>query len=133
MKSQQPLLYDLQGGIPPLWASMPQLTNVTCKSCGLSGSVPPGWLQTLQQFAVPYNAISGTLNMPVGVPSRLQALDLSYNQLDQIPPDTFWSSLPRLQILSLQANHLSGPLSGAAQRSSRHGCDYIFPMGVNDA
>lgn len=109
---------------------MPQLANVTCKSCGLSGSVPPGWLQTLLQLVLPHNSISGPLYIPVGPPSRLRLLDLSYNQLSQIPSGTFWSSVTRLQSLSLQANTLVGPLSGATGRASSLA---HLPVSVYDA
>lgn len=93
-----------------------QLANFTCRACGLSGTIAPSWWSiSLQQLLLPNNAFSGGLSgSTVANKSRLQVLDLSYNQLDQLPAASFWNATAfGLQRLHLQGNAFPmAPLSG---------------------
>jgi hypothetical protein len=103
-----------------------QLTNFTCKACGLTGTLPSSWLSVqLQQLVLPDNLLSGPLFwVKPGFepqPCQLQVLDLARNQLDQVPDAAFWSRVGgRLERLYLQGNKFAlTPLSGK-HVSTRH-------------
>lgn len=117
----------MQGGVP--MPCMSQLVNFTCRACSLTGGLPSSWLSVqLQQLVLPDNLLFGPLSWTQPEfqvpPCQLQVLDLSHNNLDQVPDAAFWGRLGSgLQRLHVQGNAFGPtPLSGVHTARRRDVC-----------
>ena len=81
------------GSLPANWV-LPSLKNMQASNCSLSGPLPAGWV------------------MP-----SLQGIDWSNNALTGSIPEAFMR-LPKLQLLGLQNNRLTGGAAGGAVGAS---------------
>ncbi|KAF1880742.1 hypothetical protein Lal_00011801 [Lupinus albus] len=99
---------QLTGTIPQSIGALPELTNILLCHNRLSGSIPRFKSQTLTRFDLKHNALSGSLN-PESLPSSLQYLSLSWNQLSG-PMDQLLNRLDQLNYLDLSMNQFTGPI-----------------------
>lgn len=87
------------------------LRTLTCTACGLSGSLPGWQLFNLQQLFLQRNFITGGL--PAVYQGPLNTLDLSYNQLMEVPADGYFTYYAyQMKVLVLRGNKLNGTLPG---------------------
>ncbi|CAL0303058.1 unnamed protein product [Lupinus luteus] len=99
---------NLSGTIPSDIGKLSKLESLILSSNELEGEIPISLrnITTLTRFAANQNKFKGVL--PPGITTHLTSLDLSYNYLMSIPEDLL--SPPKLQIVDLSNNQLSGPL-----------------------
>jgi len=93
---------QLTGSIPWAIGALPALSNIILCHNHLSGSIPPFVSQRLTRLDLKHNSLSGTL-LPNSLPSSLQYLSLSWNQLTG-PVDYQLSRLNQLNYLDLSLN-----------------------------
>ncbi|EPS60654.1 hypothetical protein M569_14148, partial [Genlisea aurea] len=122
--SQMPSIQILQfdnnnfGGttIPPSYGNIPGLLKLSLRNCSLQGPIPD-WSNNTQiaYIDLSHNQLDG--NIPSGSLSQnITTIDLSSNNLNGTIPASF-SSLPRLQKLSLANNSLTGPIPSTIWQS----------------
>lgn len=116
----------VDGSLPAWLAALPSLEGLSLAHNRIGGAFPPPLLAPgpprLALLDVSHNRLEGRLGDPSAVPSQtLQLLDASYNRLrGPIPPLP-----PRLRILALAGNALSGPPIGAAAVRASPGLRHI--------
>ena len=83
--------------------------NVDNKPCKWEGIVcTEGTQKYVKTISLTDNNLSGTLPKELDSLSKLESLDLSWNQLSGLLPE--WNNMTALQTLYLYTNQLSGPL-----------------------
>lgn len=109
----------LTGSIPPALGSLANLTTLHLSENPLSGPIPAelGRLSQLQILQIAGTNVSGPIPNELSALGNLTELTLAYDQLTGPLPD--FASWPRLQILQLQRNALTGaiPVSLAQLRN----------------
>jgi Leucine-rich repeat (LRR) protein len=93
---------------------MSRFKSLMCTSCGLSGQLP-GWqgLPNLRQLLLQHNSFSGGLPQSFAWLPVLDTLDLSYNQLSEVPGSDYFSYYAKsVKVLVLRGNALNGTLPG---------------------
>lgn len=103
----------LSGSIPSTLASLPLLTTLAMDNNSFTGVLPDFSNSTnLTTLTASNNQLVGARSMS----SSIVSLDVSYNQLQALPP---WESLPNLQTLLLNNNNITTwPLRGVMTRNS---------------
>jgi hypothetical protein len=114
----------LQGGFPEDWGNctagmqcMARLSSLQCTSCGLTGQLP-GWqsLPSLRQLLLQHNAFSGALPVSFAWLPNLDTVDLSYNQMSEVPGSDYFSIYAKaLKVLVLRGNALNSSLPGGEE------------------
>ncbi|KAK4784939.1 hypothetical protein SAY86_001628 [Trapa natans] len=99
---------QLTGPIPLSIGTLPELSNLILSHNRLSGSIPPFISSSLTRLELKHNSLNGSLE-PTALPSSLQYLSLSWNQLDG-PVEQLLSRLDRLNYLDLSKNRFTGPI-----------------------
>lgn len=104
---------QLNGTIPGSLTALPLLTTLSLYNNSLSGWLPDFSNSTnLTSLLAGYNQLRGATSMS----SSIVQLDVSYNQIQALPP---WNSLPNVQTLLLNNNNISSwPLRGVMARNS---------------
>ncbi|KAI4341720.1 hypothetical protein MLD38_026410 [Melastoma candidum] len=99
---------QLTGQIPRSVGTLPELSNLILCHNKLSGSVPPFISQSLTRLDLKHNGLTGMID-PLSLPSSLQYLSLSSNQLSgQL--DGVLDGLESLNYLDLSMNKFAGPI-----------------------
>ncbi|KAL3829003.1 hypothetical protein ACJIZ3_017805 [Penstemon smallii] len=96
--------------IPSSYGNMSHLLKLSLRNCSVQGPIPD-WsnLPSIAYIDLSLNQLNGSI--PTGpLPDNFTTIDLSNNSLTGTIPSTF-SSLPRLQKLSVANNSLSGSIS----------------------
>lgn len=100
----------LTGKVPPAVAALPALINfIVCRN-RLSGSIPWFASQTLTRLDLKHNYLSGCIS-PGSLPSSLQYLSLSWNNLDGAL-DRVLIRLSKLNYVDLSMNKFTGSIPG---------------------
>ncbi|XP_047312700.1 leucine-rich repeat receptor-like serine/threonine-protein kinase SKM1 [Impatiens glandulifera] len=101
----------LTGKIPPAVAALPSLSNfIVCRN-RLTGSIPRFTSQTLTRLDLKRNSLSGSISID-SLPSSLQYLSLSWNQLDG-SLEKVLIRLNKLNYLDLSMNRFTGTIPGS--------------------
>ncbi|KAL5069345.1 hypothetical protein RYX36_020232 [Vicia faba] len=101
---------QVTGKIPPTVGSLPGLTNLILCHNRLTGSIPRFDSQSLTRLDLKHNTLTGSLG-PNSLPSSLQYLSLSWNQLTG-SMDRVLTHLEELNYLDLSLNQFTGPVPG---------------------
>ncbi|KAI3828099.1 hypothetical protein L1987_02196 [Smallanthus sonchifolius] len=102
----------LEGGIPKYIANLTLLEMLSFGKCQLGGRLPDVFhhLTNLSRLAMHGNYLVGTIPPSLYNSSSLEQVFLDDNQLTGRLPANLSSTMPRLGILSLSLNQLTGPL-----------------------
>ncbi|MQM10585.1 hypothetical protein Taro_043479 [Colocasia esculenta] len=104
----------LSGSIPASTASLPSLRRLELQMNNLSGGIPDlRSMAVLTYLDASDNAISGPLPPASSLPASLVELSLRNNALEGTLPPALVAGLPKLQVLDLSHNRLSGRVPSA--------------------
>ncbi|OIT26252.1 PREDICTED: probable LRR receptor-like serine/threonine-protein kinase At1g06840 isoform X1 [Nicotiana attenuata] len=96
--------------IPASYGNISSLVKLSLRNCKLQGSIPDlSRIQNLSYLDLSWNQLSGSIPQNK-LSNNMTTIILSHNRLDGSIPKSF-SSLPSLQKLSLENNHLNGSFS----------------------
>ncbi|KAK2633255.1 hypothetical protein EUGRSUZ_L00221 [Eucalyptus grandis] len=134
----------LKGNLPTELGSLSKLQALLLQFNSLMGNIPPsiGNLSSLQKFATTQNNFSGTIPETLGqlrnlkilylfmnnffdtIPisifniSALTHLDVAYNQLEGGLPSDLGFTLPNIERIGMEYNHLTGPIPESISNAS---------------